>query len=149
MDARNQHVKEGLQKAYATRTPGKTLQVFCVSNTWYETFSEEGSTAMVKASGIPELRQFCHSITADAQLLEARHFLRSTLPSLLNSVEIWASNHNNNQHRGSGSDPDLIYETLGAAQPQVRLINSLLLLQLINEGRHSRRILACAFRQRV
>ena len=46
---------------------------------------------MVLASGIPELRRFCHKITAGAQLLEAKHFLQSTLSSLLSSVEIWAS----------------------------------------------------------
>jgi hypothetical protein len=46
---------------------------------------------MVLASGIPELRQFCHKITAGAQLLEAKNFLQSTLSSLLSSVEIWAS----------------------------------------------------------
>jgi len=46
---------------------------------------------MVRASGIPELRQFCHKVTAEAQLLEAKHFLQSTLSSLLSSVELWAS----------------------------------------------------------
>jgi hypothetical protein len=46
---------------------------------------------MVAASGIPELRRFCHKITAGAQLLEAKHFLQSALPSLLGSVELWAS----------------------------------------------------------
>lgn len=46
---------------------------------------------MVRASGIPELRRFCHTITAVAQLLEARHFLQSKLSSLLSSVELWAS----------------------------------------------------------
>ena len=45
---------------------------------------------MVAASGIPELRRFCHSVTATAQLLEAKHFLRSKLASLINSLGIWA-----------------------------------------------------------
>jgi hypothetical protein len=67
------------------------LEVFCVSNTTYEKFSRKGNTEMVLASGIPELRRFCHKITAGAQLLEAKHFLQSTLSSLLSSVEIWAS----------------------------------------------------------
>ena len=67
------------------------MEVFCVSNTTYEKFSRKGNTEMVLASGIPELRRFCHKITAGAQLLEAKHFLQSTLSSLLSSVEIWAS----------------------------------------------------------
>jgi hypothetical protein len=46
---------------------------------------------MVRASGIPELRRFCHTITAASQLLEAKNFLQSTLSSLLNSVELYAS----------------------------------------------------------
>lgn len=46
---------------------------------------------MVLASGVPDLRRFCYKITAQAQLLEAKHFLQSTLSSLLSSVEIYAS----------------------------------------------------------
>ena len=48
---------------------------------------------MVRSSGIPELRRFCHTITAGAQLLEAKHFLQSTLSSLLSSVELWATSY--------------------------------------------------------
>ncbi|KAH8649442.1 hypothetical protein BGZ60DRAFT_534676 [Tricladium varicosporioides] len=91
IDSRNSHVKEGLQNAYASKVPGGRLEVFCVSNTTYEKFSRKGNTEIVHASGIPELRRFCHTITAGAQLLEAKHFLQSTLPSLLSSVELWAS----------------------------------------------------------
>lgn len=91
IEARNEHVKEGLGKAYASKAPGKKLDVFCVSNTTYEKYSEKGNDELVRASGIPELRRFCHSITADAQFREASHFLRSTLPSLINSLELWAN----------------------------------------------------------
>ncbi|KAH8744019.1 hypothetical protein F5882DRAFT_455086 [Hyaloscypha sp. PMI_1271] len=91
INARSSHVKEGLQNAYASKIPGGRLEVFCVSNTTYEKFSRKGNTEMVLASGIPELRRFCHRITAGAQLLEAKHFLQSVLSSLLSSVEIWAT----------------------------------------------------------
>jgi hypothetical protein len=67
------------------------MEVFCVSNTTYEKYSRKGNTEMVHASGIPELRKFCHKITAEAQLREAKHFLQSTLSSLLGSVELWSS----------------------------------------------------------
>jgi hypothetical protein len=89
-NARNIHVKDGLQKAYASKVPGGKLEVFCVSNTTYEKYAKKGNGDMVSASGIPELRRFCHSVTADAQLLEAKHFLKSKLASLLNSLELWA-----------------------------------------------------------
>lgn len=91
IEARNEHVKEGLIKAYASKAPGKKLEVFCVSNPTYEKYSEKGNDELVRASGIPQLRRFCHSITADAQFREASHFLRSTLPSLISSLELWAN----------------------------------------------------------
>ena len=91
--ARNEHVKEGLQKAYAAKAPGEKLDVFCISNTTYEKYAEKGNAQLVDASGIPQLRKFCQSITAEAQFREALHFLRSTLPNLLNSVELWVSAH--------------------------------------------------------
>lgn len=64
--------------------------MFCVSNKAYDKHSRKGNASLVVASGIPELRRFCHSITAEAQLREARHFLQSTLFSFLNSLEMWA-----------------------------------------------------------
>lgn len=95
IDARNCHVKQGLQSAYAAKVPGGNLEVFCVSNTIYEKFSKKANNdmvhGMVMGSGIPELRQFCHSVTAEARLLEAKHFLQSSLSSLLNSIDTWTN----------------------------------------------------------
>ncbi|KAH8202846.1 hypothetical protein TruAng_003009 [Truncatella angustata] len=91
MQARNRHVEIGLQKAYASKVPGGELDVFCVSNTMYEKYAENGNGELVRASRIPELRQFCYSITAEAHFREASHFLRSELLNLLNSLQIWAS----------------------------------------------------------
>ncbi|TVY75935.1 hypothetical protein LSUE1_G004583, partial [Lachnellula suecica] len=91
IDARNAHVKEGLQQAYSFNIPGGKLEVFCVSNTTYEKYARKGNNEMVRGSGIPDLRRFCHTLTAGAQLLEAKHFLQSKLASLLSSVQIWAS----------------------------------------------------------
>lgn len=65
--------------------------MFCVSNTTYEKYAEKGNNELVQSSGIPQLRQFCHSITAEAQFREASHFLRSTLPSIIHSLELWAN----------------------------------------------------------
>ncbi|KID65368.1 Dynamin, GTPase domain protein, partial [Metarhizium hybridum] len=88
IEARNQHVKRGLQSAYASKIPDQTLDVFCVSNKIYEKHVPKGNSEFVAASGIPELRRFCHTITADAQLQEATHFLKSSIPSFLTSLEI-------------------------------------------------------------
>jgi hypothetical protein len=70
---------------------GRTLDVFCVSNKWYEKYCPKGNTEFVEASGIPDLRRFCHTVTADAQLNEAKHFLKSRLSALLNTLDLWAS----------------------------------------------------------
>ena len=92
IEARNARVKGGLQRAYAAKVPGGNLGVFCVSNSAYEKFSRKGITEHVNASGIPELRSFCYSIAANAQFLEAKHFLQSSLSSLVNSVKSWVEN---------------------------------------------------------
>jgi len=95
IDARNCHVRKELQDAYGPKVPGEQLGVFCVSNTMYEKFSKKANGDMVRnmvtGSGIPELRRFCQSITAEARLLEAKHFLRSSLPSLLDSLDVWTN----------------------------------------------------------
>ncbi|KAK4106678.1 hypothetical protein N658DRAFT_389285, partial [Parathielavia hyrcaniae] len=74
---------------YAAKATGGRLDVFCVSNRWYDKYSRKGDVELVRASGIPALRQFCYSITAEAQLREARHFLQASVFSLVSSVELW------------------------------------------------------------
>jgi hypothetical protein len=122
MDARNSHVKEGLQKAYTSKVPGGKLEVFCVSNTTYEKYSKKGNADMVRASGIPELRRFCHTITAGAQLLEAKHFLQSSLSSLLNSIELWASSSPARPQVEESGPDESIYEILEDVEAKVHSI---------------------------
>lgn len=69
----------------------RQLPVFCLSNKWYDEFTAVGDTDLVVASQIPALRQYCQTITADAQLDEAKHYLRSKLPALLTSLELWVT----------------------------------------------------------
>ena len=88
MEARNLHVQAGLRKAHAAKIPGGELEVFCVSNRLYEKESGKGDFDLVTASGIPQLRSFCRLIAADAQLQEAKHFLQSSLYSLINSLQL-------------------------------------------------------------
>ncbi|KXJ86843.1 hypothetical protein Micbo1qcDRAFT_139663 [Microdochium bolleyi] len=89
MQARNTHVKEGLRNAYQERVPGGHLPVFCVSNTSYERYATLGLAELVQASEIPQLRQSCHSVSADAQLSEVYHFLQSQVPQVLNGLALW------------------------------------------------------------
>ncbi|KAJ3547834.1 hypothetical protein NM208_g1316 [Fusarium decemcellulare] len=65
---------------------GKRLDVFCVSNKWYEQYCPKGNNEFVEASGVPELRRFYHALTAEAQLNEAKHFLKSKLELLNDSI---------------------------------------------------------------
>jgi hypothetical protein len=90
-EARNGHVQAGLRKAHAAKIPGGKLDVFCVSNRLYEKESGKGNTDLVTASGIPQLRSFCRLIAADTQLQEAKHFLQSSLYSLVNSLQLWST----------------------------------------------------------
>ncbi|KAJ9136605.1 Ras GTPase family protein [Pleurostoma richardsiae] len=113
--ARNQHVKEGLQTAYASKVPDRKLEVFCVSNKLYEKYTRKGNSDVVRASVIPELRKFCHSITAEAQLQEARHFLQSSLFSLLNSLYMWATSSLMETGPGTGESKEQIIEKLKKA----------------------------------
>ena len=91
IDARNEHVKTGLRDAYRERAGGRELEVFCVSNRLYEKHAQKGNAEAVHASGIPAVRRFCHAVSADVQLYEAQHYLRSSLFSLVSSLHIWSS----------------------------------------------------------
>ena len=66
------------------------LDVFCVSNSWYEKYCAKGNKELVQESGIPALRQFCHTTVADIHLSEAKQFLGPKLSSILNSLELFA-----------------------------------------------------------
>jgi len=79
---------------------------------------------MVLASGIPELRRFCHTITAGAQLLEAKHFLQSTLSSLLSSVELWVSSPPPHTEVDEGENDDSTRIFLKYVKSEVGLIYS-------------------------
>ncbi|KAH7193897.1 uncharacterized protein B0J16DRAFT_395906 [Fusarium flagelliforme] len=90
VEARNNHVRQNLRNVYSSEMDGRMLDVFCVSNKWYEKYCPKGNTKFVEASGVPDLRRFCHTVTADAQFNEAKHFLKSRLSALLNTLDLWA-----------------------------------------------------------
>ena len=127
IEARNQYIKAGLQKAYAAKVPNQTLDVFCVSNTMYRDNSEIGNIPKVQASGIPELRIFCQTMTADARQREAIHFLSSTLGSLLNSLELWSSASNAASEAIGARTAASMHEELQKIQEGVSAVSNLLL----------------------
>ncbi|KAH7032663.1 uncharacterized protein B0I36DRAFT_361443 [Microdochium trichocladiopsis] len=91
IQARNDHVTEGLQEACLSQIHTGHLPVFCVSNQFYQQHSEMGGKqAFIQLSQIPKLRQFCRATAADGQLAEVRNFLNSSLPQLLSSIDLWA-----------------------------------------------------------
>jgi hypothetical protein len=91
MNARNASVTEKLREAYAEPLKGEHLQVFCVSNLEYEKSASEGLDDGIGASCIPQLRQFCHSITAPVQLSESRNVLLPRLGNSVFAMKRWAT----------------------------------------------------------
>jgi hypothetical protein len=100
MTARNDHIKRGLKASYATKTVGKKLEVFCVSNKMYKKYRSGGNEYLVGLSGIPELQNFCRLAAADSRLAEARHQVAS-IQGLVLSMQIWAESVNKRQEHES------------------------------------------------
>lgn len=96
---------------------------------------------MVRASGIPELRRFCHTITAGAQLLEAKHFLQSTLSSLLSSVELWASSSPPRPQVEDHGQDESVQIVLKDVKAEVRILPDWL-LHRPNQRRFPKRLLS-------
>jgi hypothetical protein len=90
--ARNERVKHGLQVAYAEQFKGNSLNVFCVSNSLYkkQNGDDQGgsSHALVALSGIRDLRKSYYSRAAEARFHDAKHFLRVSLPGILNAISL-------------------------------------------------------------
>lgn len=86
---RNQRVTSSLKRTY-----GDQIRVFCVSNTLYSdhrTQEPDRANAYIQLSGIRDLRRYCQSVPADAQLRATEGFLQTQVPALLGSVSLWAA----------------------------------------------------------
>ncbi|KAL4757106.1 uncharacterized protein BDW70DRAFT_143918 [Aspergillus foveolatus] len=89
ISGRNQRVTSSLKRTYGDRT-----RVFCVSNTLYSdhrTQEPDRANAYIQLSGIRDLRRYCQSVPADAQLRATKEFLQTQVPALLGSVSLWAA----------------------------------------------------------
>ncbi|KAH6682230.1 hypothetical protein F5X68DRAFT_242879 [Plectosphaerella plurivora] len=89
ISARAEHVINAMKYRYEAEL-GVRLDVFCVGNKAYEKLCAAGDSDRVHATGIPALRQYCHTITADARLAEARYWIQTTVPSFYQSTAAWA-----------------------------------------------------------
>ena len=86
---RNMRVTESLSRAWGNQT-----RIFCVSNRLYTDHREmdlEQANQYLELSGIKELRRYCQSVPADAQLRATESFLQNQLPAILGSITLWAS----------------------------------------------------------
>ena len=78
--------------SYSSLTRQYELKVFCVSNRYYEgtnISSVDARDIARSVSGIPELRQFCHTVVAEAQFHAAINYLDVKCLGLLKQLELW------------------------------------------------------------
>ncbi|MCJ1431481.1 hypothetical protein MMC27_000834 [Xylographa pallens] len=90
--ARNNSIKEDVVNSYSSLAKQHELKVFCVSNRYYEgtDISSVNARDIARSiSGIPELRQFCHTVVAEAQFHAAVHYLDVKCLGLLKQLELW------------------------------------------------------------
>ncbi|MCJ1396677.1 hypothetical protein MMC18_009569 [Xylographa bjoerkii] len=90
--ARNTSIKEDVINSYSSLASHHELKVFCVSNRYYEGTNISSINARDIArsiSGIRELRQFCHTVVAEAQFHAAVHYLDVNCLGLLKQLELW------------------------------------------------------------
>lgn len=90
---RNETVRQKVLTNYASLVnDAASLRVFCVGNKDYEhreIHFREAQMLAIKGSGVPELRDFCHSIVAKAQFRASNHFLETQIPDLIQSLKLW------------------------------------------------------------
>lgn len=110
---------KGFARCICIKSSGATTRgILCLEHNIREIF-EEGQFGTGHCQRIPDLRQFCHAITADARLLEAKHFLQSALSSLLNSAGIWANSSSDSQQADDSLLNLSIYEVLQNTKTEV------------------------------
>lgn len=92
MVTRNNKVVRTLHQQYLPMAPNSNLKVFCVSNTLYWLYRNrplEVAEPPLALSGIIEVRKHCISIVAQSQFQASNNFMRTQIPALLSSIEMW------------------------------------------------------------
>ncbi|CEJ60465.1 hypothetical protein PMG11_09038 [Penicillium brasilianum] len=112
VDYRNSKTTTGM----AVMPSRKDMKVFCVGNNDYLTNcngDSEQEQAYVELSGIPQLRAYCQSIPAEAQMRQLATFFRLNVPSAIASVTLWASGAFDGEQKAKATD---ISELLGKVE---------------------------------
>lgn len=68
------------------------VKIFYVSSKLYSDHHgdyKERNAEYIRLSGIPELRRYCQSIPAEAQLRATSAFLKNRVPAILGSLNQW------------------------------------------------------------
>lgn len=103
VDYRNSKTTTGM----AAMPSRKDMKVFCVGNNDYLTNcngNSEQEKAYVELSGIPQLRAYCQSIPAEAQMRQLATFFRFKAPSAIASVTLWASGAFDGEQKAKATD---------------------------------------------
>ena len=101
---RNQRIERDVLTKYASLVTGSAnLRVFCIGNKDYEGHEidyAEARALAINGSGVPELRDFCHSVVAKAQFRASNHFIETQIPDLIQSLKLWVE--------AAGDDPGAV-----------------------------------------
>jgi hypothetical protein len=84
VQVRNDKVTLGLRRTYQP----VVQHVFCVSNTMYLQ-RRDGPLKWLQLSSIIALRRHCLGLIADHQLQDAMIFMKSLIPNLVTSIDLW------------------------------------------------------------
>ncbi|KAL3436714.1 hypothetical protein BDV09DRAFT_202801 [Aspergillus tetrazonus] len=87
IETRNRLVAADMSRKYQP-----DVKIFCVSSKLYSDHRgdyKERNAEYIRLSGIPELRRYCQSIPAEAQLRATSAFLKNRVPAILGSLNQW------------------------------------------------------------
>lgn len=104
------------------------MRIFCVSNTLFNDYDGcdgEVEKAYVELSGIPDLRQYCRSIPADAQMEFTSGFIKSTVPATLRFVKLWGKLGFNQEKLEKATGISEVLESLARELYLVRILRQL------------------------
>ena len=97
VSVRNQHIIASLRRDKEKHLPkGKTLNVFCVSNTHYSAHKNvpnkiNGHLLDIAITGIPRLRAFALQLAAPKLIRSLEDFIKSDFDIFFTGLEMWAN----------------------------------------------------------
>lgn len=114
------------------------MRVFCVSNTLFNEYDGcdgDLEEAYAELSGIPELRRYCRSVLADAQMECASILVKSRVPAALHSVRLWSKVGFDQEKLQKAVEISDVLETLGRELHLVSTLRQYLSLTCTDKNR--------------